>query len=144
VNRSVGYLLQRLGIAMDRAADGILREHLALSFSRFYCLTVLAHFDGTTQHGFANALGYSDPSVSRMVLELQRDDLVAVRRSTEHGRKRLVSLTAHGRELVARGSALLEQHLAELLAVSDVDAEAYAEMTERLLTALLNKTGQPT
>jgi DNA-binding MarR family transcriptional regulator len=145
VNKPVGHLIQRLGIALERAADGILRQHLGVSFSRFYCLTALAHFDEVTQHDLAVAVGYTDPSISTMVMELHRDDLVAVRQSAEHRRKRLVSLTPQGRELVTRGSGLLEEHLAELMKVARVDVEAYGAMTERLLTALLNKKmGQPT
>src|SRR5262245_58286410 len=137
---SLGYLSGRLTFELDRAADQLLQAHLGISYKRVLFLIVLAHRGTVTQHELALALGYSDPAVSAMLVELVGGGHVRATKSPEHGRKRLVTITPKGSEMVARARQLLDAHFDRLLVIAGVDAQLYRELIERLLRALLAKT----
>jgi DNA-binding MarR family transcriptional regulator len=139
MNNSLAYLLGKLMFEIDRAADQLLQTHVGISYRRFLFLTVLQHCGTVTQHELAVALGYSDPAVSTMLVELAKDGYIHTTKSPEHGRKRLVTTTPKGSEIVARGRQLLDSHFDQLLVIADVDAQHYRELTERLHHALTAK-----
>ncbi|GCE06848.1 MarR family winged helix-turn-helix transcriptional regulator [Dictyobacter aurantiacus] len=139
MNTSLAYLLGKLMFEIDRAADQLLQTHVGISYRRFLFLTVLQHCGTVTQHELAVALGYSDPAVSTMVVELARDNCIQTAKSPEHGRKRLVTITPKGSELVATGRELLDSHFDQLMELADVDAQHYRELSERLYQALMTK-----
>lgn len=56
-----------------------------------------------------------------------------------HGRKRLVTITPKGTEVVVNGRQLLDAHFDQLLILAGVDAQQLRELTERLYQALLIK-----
>src|SRR5215472_747984 len=124
---------------LDRAADRLLQTQVGISYRRFLFLTVLQHCGTVTQHELAVALGYSDPAVSTMLVELARDGYLQTSQSPEHGRKRLVAITPKGNEVVARGRQLLDESFDQLLAQASVDARQLREITERLYQALMAK-----
>jgi|SRR5690348_1316606 len=136
---SLSYLAGKLAFELDRAADQLLEEHVGISYRRFLFLTVLQHIGTVTQHELAVALGYSDPAVSTMLVELAREGYIQTAQSPEHGRKRLVTITAKGSEIVAEGRRLLDAHFDQLLVIAGVDAAHYRELTERLHQALMTK-----
>jgi DNA-binding MarR family transcriptional regulator len=138
-NNSPAYLLGKFMFELDRAADKLLQAHLGISYKRALFLTVLQHCGTVTQHELAVALGYSDPAVSTMLVELVKDGYVQTVPSPEHGRKRLVTITPKGSELVAKGRQLLDSHFDQLMVLADVDAQHYHELTERLYQALMTK-----
>lgn len=139
LNNSPSYLLGRFMFELDRAADHLLQTQVGISYRRFLFLTVLQHSGTVTQHELALALGYSDPAVSMMLVELARDSYLQTSRSPEHGRKRLVTITPKGNEVVARGRQLLDAHFDQLLAVAGVDGQQLREITERLYQSLMTK-----
>ncbi len=124
-----------------------LRERIARSrfrdFPQFAQLAeghiVLQHRGTVTQHELAVALGYSDPAVSTMLVELAKDGYIQTTKSPEHARKRLVTITAKGNEVVAQGRHLLDSHFDQLMVIADIDAQHYRELTERLHQALIAK-----
>ncbi|MFL5624740.1 MAG: MarR family winged helix-turn-helix transcriptional regulator [Ktedonobacteraceae bacterium] len=136
---SLAYLLGKLMFEIDRAADHLLQTHVGISYRRFLFLTVLQHCGTVTQHELAVALGYSDPAVSTMLVELAKDGYIRTTPSPEHGRKRLVSITLKANEVVAQGRQLLDSHFDQLLVIAGVDAQHYRELTERLHQALIAK-----
>src|SRR5215475_9422289 len=103
---SPAFLLGRFMFELDRAADHHLRTQVGVSYKRALFLTVLQACGTVTQHELAGALGYSDPAVSAMLVELAKDGYVQITKSATHGRKRLVSITPSGNEVVARGRQL--------------------------------------
>ena len=139
MDTSTGYLLGRFVFELDRAADQLLQAHVGISYRRFLFLTVLQHSGTVTQHELAVALGYSDPAVSTMLVELARDEYVQTTPSKTHGRKRLVSITPKGNEVVAQGRHLLDAHFDQLMDLASVDAQQLREITERLYQALMSK-----
>jgi DNA-binding MarR family transcriptional regulator len=136
---SPAYLLHRLVFELDRAADQLLRTHLGISYKRALFLFVLQHHGTNTQHDLAVALGYSDPAVSTMLLELAKAGYLRTTPSQEHGRKRLVAITPKGSEIVAKGRQLLDSHFDKLVVGAGVDAQHYSELTEQLYQALVAK-----
>jgi DNA-binding MarR family transcriptional regulator len=103
-------------------------------------LFVLQYHGTITQHELAVALGYSDPAVSTMLLELAKDGYIRTTPSQEHGRKRLVTITPQGSEVVAKGRQLLDSRFDELLRAAGVDAQHYRELTEQVYQALVTNT----
>lgn len=139
MDTSLSYLVGRLMFEIDRAADQLLQEYVGISYRRFLFLTVLQYRGTVTQHELAVALGYSDPAVSTMLVELAKDGQVQTAPSPEHRRKRLVTITPKGREVVAKGRHLLDEHFDQLLVIAGIDAQHYRDLTERLHQALITK-----
>lgn len=136
---SLAYLMGKLIFEIDRAADQILQAQVGISYKRLLFLIVLQHSGTVTQHELAVALGYSDPAVSTMLVELVKDGYVETAPSPEHRRKRLVTMTPKGSEVLARGRRLLDTHFDQLMEIAGVDAQHYRELTEKLHQALLTK-----
>ena len=139
MDTSLAYLLGKLMFEIDRAADQLLQTHVGISYRRFLFLTVLQHCGTVTQHELAVALGYSDPAVSTMLVELAKDGYIETTPSPEHGRKRLVTITPKGNEVVAKARQLLDSHFDQLMVIAGIDAQHYRELTERLHQALIAK-----
>ena len=132
-------LLHHFVFALDRAADRLLRQHLGISYSRALFRLTLHRRGTVTQHELATALGHSDPAISVMVQSLVADGYVQTAPSPVHRRKRLVSLTAKGRDLVARGRQLLDDEFTALVDTAGIDQQHYTELTRRLYQALVSK-----
>jgi DNA-binding MarR family transcriptional regulator len=140
IDTSPAYLLGRFMFELDRAADHLLQTQVGISYKRALFLLVLQHSGTVTQHELAVALGYSDPAVSTMLVELAKDGYVQTAKSETHGRKRLVTITPKGSEVVAQSRQVLDAHFDQLLVIAGVDAQQLRELTERLCQALMTKT----
>lgn len=138
-NASPAYLLGRFMFELDRAADRLLQTHVGISYKRALFLIVLQHSGTVTQHELALALGYSDPAVSTMLVELAKEGYIHTTKSTTHGRKHLVTISPAGLMVVARARQVLDAHFDQLLAAASVDARQLREITERLYKALTTK-----
>ena len=92
----------------------------------------------TTQRALAEALGVTEPSVSRMATMLAAEGLLDVGPDPAGGNRRQLSLTDTGRRLVASAQTELEDRLAVLVSDSGVPYAEYGEYTARLLAALDN------
>lgn len=138
-NESSAYLLHKLVFELDRAADSLLRTQMGISYKRAVFLLVLQQCGTVTQHELAAALGYSDPSVSTMLAELAKEGYLQTVVSPEHARKRLVSITAKGSEVVAQGRRLLDAHFDQLMQASGIDAQHYRDLNEQVYLALMAK-----
>ena len=137
LNNSPAYLLHKLVFELDRAADQLLQTHMGISYKRVLFLAVLQECGTVTQHALAVALGYSDPAVSMMLLELVKDGYVYTTKSPEHRRKQLVTITPKGSEVVAKGRHLLDSRFDKLMQAAEVDANHYRELTEHLYHTLV-------
>ena len=139
MDTSLTFLLGKFMFEIDRAADQLLQVNVGISYRRFLFLTVLQYRGTVTQHELAVALGYSDPAVSTMLVELAKVGYIQTKPSPEHGRKRLVTITPKGSEIVAQGRKVLDAHFDQLMILADVDAKHYRDLTERLYEALITK-----
>ncbi len=75
--------LHTLTARLDRSADRILQAEYDVSYRRFRTLLIVGELGTATQPALAEALGVSEPSVSRMAGVLARESGRAVRRLRE-------------------------------------------------------------
>jgi DNA-binding MarR family transcriptional regulator len=136
MNESLAALLYKLVWEMNRAADQLLRTHVGISYKRALFLFVLHQHGTITQHELAVALGYSDPAVSTMLVELAKDGYIETTPSKAHRRKRLVTITPKGRQVITQARGLLDSHFDQLMVTAAVDAQHYRELTEQIYQAL--------
>lgn len=136
---SLAYSLHKLVLEMDRAADRVLRESFGISYKRAYFLFTLRRVGPVSQHDLATALGYSDPAVSTMVLELKKAGFVTVTKSPEHGRKRLVALTPRTEAQVREGMKLMDAHFSRVVARAKIDVREYRDATRKLYKVIAAK-----
>lgn len=143
MKRSLALNLHVLTARLDRAADQILRAEHGVSYSRFLALYLVGELEKTTQRALAEALGVTEPSVSRMTAVLAEAGLLTVRPDPAGGNRRRLALTGAGSRLVGAGRATLDARLEALVAHSGVPYGPYLEHTERLLAALDDVEGKP-
>ncbi|HET8840001.1 MAG TPA: MarR family transcriptional regulator [Ktedonobacteraceae bacterium] len=139
---SPSYLLRKFVFELERAADDLLQAHVGISYNRALFLFVLQQKGTITQHELAVALGYSDPAVSSMLLELVEDGYITTAPSPEHRRKRLVTITPEGSRIVTEGWKMLQAHFNQLMEIAEIDPQHFSELTMRLYNALLIKKEQ--
>lgn len=133
---TLSFDLHLLTTRLDRAADRLLREAHGLSYSRFLALLLVNELGNPTQRALAEALGVSEPSVSRMTEVLGANEQLRAAPDAEGGNRRRLHLTSTGRELVQQCRELLECRFAGLVERSGVSYADYAHQTRSLLAAL--------
>jgi DNA-binding MarR family transcriptional regulator len=105
--------------------EGLLRPH-GLTFARFEVLRLLAF----TRHGelpvgkIGERLQVHPASVTNAVQRLEEAGLVSRRTNPDDGRSVLAEITAPGRELVERCTALLNDEVFARVGLSRPDADA--------------------
>lgn len=139
MNESPAYLLHKLALDLDRAADKLLQQKLAISYARFSFLLALSSLKEATQHALASQLGCSDPAVSNMVSELVKAGLVRVIIDPTHQRRRLVSNTPEGEAIVKDAVMILDNCFSDVAIKAEVDEKAYSLLTQQLSDALAQK-----
>ncbi|MEU4407806.1 MarR family transcriptional regulator [Streptosporangium sp. NPDC023963] len=133
MQRNLSLNLHVLTARLDRAGDRILRAEYNVSYSRFLALTLVGELGASTQRALADALGVTEPSVSRMTAVLAAEGFLDVQPDPAGGHRRQLSLTNKGKQLVASAQQGLEDRLAALVAHSGVSYAEYAERTAQLL-----------
>jgi DNA-binding MarR family transcriptional regulator len=136
VERNLSFNLHVLTARLERMADRILRAEYNVSYRRFLALTLVGQLGASTQRALADCLGVTEPSVSRMTAVLAGEKLLEVQPDSAGGRRRRLSLTDKGQQLVASAQGGLEERFAALVTHSGVPYTDYAEHTQRLLKAL--------
>jgi DNA-binding MarR family transcriptional regulator len=135
VPTALSYDLHKLTARLDRAADGLLRSHAGVSYSRFLALFAVNE-GAASQRELAGWLGQTEPSTSRMVGVLAAQGLLNATTVAGAGNRRRLELTASGTELVDRCGRLLEGRFGDLVKRSGVPYAAYQRHTRRLLSQL--------
>ncbi|MBA2324419.1 MAG: MarR family transcriptional regulator [Pseudonocardiales bacterium] len=126
---------------LDRSADRILRAECDVSYRRFRALLIVGELGAATQRGLAEALGVSEPSVSRMTGVLAETGLLEVQADPAGGNRRRLCLTVSGKHLVERCRDLLERRFVDLVNRSGVPYRDYARHTQLLIAALEASAG---
>jgi len=107
-----------------------------LTYSQIRLLGALEDVEPATQHRLAQALGVSDPAISRALRPLEESGLVRVTRDPQHARRRLVELTATGRETYHSNGKPLAKTLQRGLQEQDFPYNRYLADTHRLAEIL--------
>jgi DNA-binding MarR family transcriptional regulator len=135
VPTALSYELHKLTARLDRAADGLLRSQVGLSYSRFLALFAVSE-GAESQRELARWLGQTEPSTSRMVRVLVAQGWLNATTVAGEGNRRRLQLTERGTELVDRCGRLLERRFEDLVTSSGVPYAAYQRHTRRLLAQL--------
>lgn len=112
---SIVYLLKRTELAVRGCVEVALLA-FDLTPNQFHMLLRLQQQDGMSAAQLARSLGVRPQSIGEIVAPLQRKALIRREESPEHRRILRISLTAGGRQLLARASRVAMQLEAELLA----------------------------
>jgi DNA-binding MarR family transcriptional regulator len=136
----VSLLLHRIVYALDRAADRRLRDEFGVSHGRVVLLRVISLKGPCSQNELAMELGHTAPAITAMVRELATAGLAEVQPDPENGRRRLVSLTSSGADLVRRVTTVLDGAMAELLRAAGADTRTLSTELAKI-DAVLSPTG---
>src|SRR5579863_1640723 len=104
---ALGSRLKRLGERLQAQTQAVLAEAgITLPASHFPVLVALDRLGPLSVGELAEAVGISQPGVSRMLENLQSDGFVASQRLKGDRRLRPIVLTKAGRQLIARAKQL--------------------------------------
>lgn len=125
----LGHVHRLWRMAIDRTV-----APLGLSQPRWTALVVLRHLgEGTTQKRLAEALGIELPSLTRTLVQLERQGLVARRVPAGDRRVREVVFTAEGRRVLEALDARAAEARTRLLeGVADDEREALHRALRRI------------
>src|SRR5215469_13413462 len=113
VVRELGYLalgtrLKRIGARLQAQAQALLDEGgVSLPASHFPMLAALARLGPLGVGELAQALGVSQPAVTRMLRRLEAEGLVQSQTTSTDRRVRPIALTRAGRQLIHRSGQLI-------------------------------------
>jgi DNA-binding MarR family transcriptional regulator len=107
-----------------------------LTYSQMRLLGTLEEIQPATQHRLAQALGISDPAVSRALQSLDADGLVRIVPDPAHRKRRLVHLTETGQEAFHDQGKPLYEQLRSALIAAGFPYERYLSDTVRLTEIL--------
>lgn len=104
---TLGTRLKRLGERLQAQTQAVLGEaDISLPASHLVVLAALDRLGPLSVGELTEAVGISQPGISRMVENLRSDGLVTSSRPTEDRRVRSMVMTEAGRRLVARAKRL--------------------------------------
>lgn len=128
--------LNRLTARIDLAADRLLADEYGLSYRHFVTLLLVGQLTAPTQRALAEAMGVSEPSISRMTKVLRHAGLLdASTTGLSGGNRRQLGLTPAGKDVVEQCRGVLELRLVGLAARTRVPYAVYLRQTRQLLQA---------
>ncbi|HEX5461684.1 MAG TPA: MarR family transcriptional regulator [Steroidobacteraceae bacterium] len=128
---TLGTRLKRLGERLQAQTQVLLAQaDIGLPASHCPLLAALDRLGPLSVGELAQAMGISQPGISRMLETLQTDGLVASRRPAGDRRLRAIELTKAGRALITRSKRLAWPRVES--AVADLCAAASGSLLEQL------------
>lgn len=121
---ALGTRLKRLGERLQAATQAVMAESgVAIPAGQFPLLAAVDRLGPLTVGDLAEALGVTQPGITRNVAQLVTLGLLVVKPSPDDQRRRMVSLSAEGRRVVETGRRdvwpRIEAAVAELCAELD-------------------------
>lgn len=123
VRPSLLYMVKQLELAVRARLDDLLKD-AGITALQYTALTVLDHHDGLSPAQLARDSFVTPQSTADLVANLERRNLVRRDRNPANRRELVVTLTASGRELLARYAevvAALEEDMTSGLDPDDVE-----------------------
>lgn len=128
---TLGTRLKRLGERLQAQTQAVLGEAgISLPASHLVVLAALDRLGSLSIGELTEAVGISQPGISRMVENLRSDGLVTCDRPAEDRRVRPIVMTEAGRQLVARSKRLAWPRVET--AVAQICARASGPLLEQL------------
>lgn len=97
-SQNIGLLLHRIGAVMERLSERTLFEEYGLGFSQFKILYIVRDMGEVLQKDIAQALGQSEPSITRQIKLLRLAGYVSVRKDENDKKKHIIDLTTKGEQ----------------------------------------------
>ncbi len=130
------YLLTRVTSRANQLWVKQLRDH-GLTIGRWQVLSVLSRFDGSRIGTIADLSGGEQPAVSRVVDQMERDELVTRRPALDDSRAVEVWITAEGRKIFDRLMPQAEAFVDRMVrTLDDQEIKQMTRMLERLFSDL--------
>ncbi len=133
--RQPAYALHVVVSLLDASADGILPT-LGLTYARYLTLLTIERLGETTQRAIAEAMGLTEPAVSRTIRGLKVDGHVATDAEVGAGNRRAVRLTAPGQQLVDTAADQLEAAFGTLLEAAGLRPDDVLALTDPIIRTL--------
>lgn len=124
---------------MSRLADRTLHQKVGISYRRFICLYHISLLGAPTQHALALSMGYSDPAVSNMVVNLKKLNLITISVDPTHRRRRVIQLTQAGASLTKNSLQYLDVCFEDIMKHIKIDEAQYAKWSNALLDGMKHK-----
>jgi len=126
------YLLNRVTARSNQLWIKTLRDH-GLTIGRWQVLIVLSSYDGSRIGTIADLSGGEQAAVSRVIDQMERDELVSRRPSLNDSRAVEVWINSRGRELLAELMPHAEAFVKRMLrTLSDAEIQQMSGFLERL------------
>lgn len=122
---NIGFLLQKIALALSRQNDEILQKELGIGFSQFKILMALQWKPNVQQKQIAQHLGQTEASVSRQIKLMYEDGLLQATQHPHDRREHVTTLTARGQRVCDDALVVLNESYAPMfrqLSKSDHDA----------------------
>ncbi len=143
LDEDLNWLLHRVAYGVGSLIQGELLE-LGLGVRAHTVLSALAETPGRTQNALASRLGLDKSTLTGVLDELERRQLVRRRPAPEDRRARVPELTAAGAEMLERTAAVAGAAQERVLAVLSSDQrEALRDVLGRLLASPLIGEAEP-
>lgn len=84
---------------LDRSADRLLTAEIGMSYSRFRALSMVQQQGASTQRAWADRLGVTEPSASRMAAALAETGLIEIGQDPLGGNRRQLVTSPAGARL---------------------------------------------
>lgn len=147
VVRELGYLtlgsrFRRIGERLQSEVQRVLDEmELPVQSSQFPALAAVDRLGPLTVGDLAEAIGITQPGATRIMTQLSESGLLDVRQSSEDQRRRLISLTDKGRQLVETSKHDLWPRIDA--AVAEICADLTGPLLEQLTAIERNLEATP-
>jgi len=105
--RDITYNLHKVVFLMDKLADKVLAEKLAVSFSQFKVLMAIDH-KTVCQKEIADYWDTTEAAVSRQIEILVNEKLISRKEDSENRRKNILMITKRGGEILEKGYKVLD------------------------------------
>ncbi len=130
------YLMNRVTSRANQLWTKTLRSH-GLTIGRWQVLSVLSQFDGSRIGTIADLSGGEQPAVSRVIDQMERDELVDRRPALDDSRAVQVWITPKGRKLYAALMPEAEAFVTRMVrTLTDTEKRAMNSALERIFSDL--------
>jgi len=139
----ITFTLHELVSEIDAQADELLKARYGITGSQFIALATLADVEPSDMTELARCLGVTKAAVSKRVPSLVEAGWVTTTSEPGQGRRVLLTLTDHARDLVERAGRDLDDHFAALVthpAAEGIDLSALNDQLN-VLTTILRQNG---
>ncbi len=115
-NESIGFIIVKAGrLIENRLRANFEKEGISITPQQWSALTYLWNEDGITQQSLANAFSKDKTSMTRLLNNMEKNDLIARKQSEGDKRNKQIYLTSKAESLKTETIKIAERTLIEIL-----------------------------